>query len=94
MLRKGKKIEPLNPLADTFEFGVVAITEFDEDRGNTLDTKELKKAAEETNQKNDLFNYSPKMARHSATIIIIGGSVRYKFSRAGSDYRKHNIKGD
>ena len=78
ILRKGKKIEPLNPLADTFEFGVVAITEFDKDRGNTLDTKELKKAAEETNQKNDLFNYSPKMARHSATIEF-KPYVRYLF---------------
>lgn len=78
VLRKGKKVQENNPLADTFEFGVVAITEFDKDRGNTLDTKELKKQVEETNQKNDLFNYSPKMARHSATIDY-SPYVRYLF---------------
>ena len=55
-------------IADTFEFGIVAITEFDKDRGNTLDTKELKKMVDEANQKNDLFNYSPKLARHGSTI--------------------------
>ena len=68
ILRRGKKVVPLNELADTFEFGVCVITELDKERGNSLDTKELKKVAETANQKNDLFNYSLKMGRHPSTI--------------------------
>lgn len=69
ILRKGKVLKHSNPLADTFEFGIVAITELDKERGNTLDNQELKKCVDETNRKNDLFNYSPKMGRHPATIM-------------------------
>ena len=67
-LRKGKKVVPLSELADTLEFGVITITELDKERGNSLDTKELKKMVDEANQKNDLFNYSLKMGRHPSTI--------------------------
>lgn len=67
-LRKGKKVVPFNELADTLEFGVITITELDKERGNTQDTKELKKMVDEANQKNDLFNYSLKMGRHPSTI--------------------------
>lgn len=70
VLRKGKKMVKGSKLADTFEFGIVTITELDKERGNSLDTKELKKNADETNQKNDLFNYSQKMGRHPATIMF------------------------
>ncbi len=69
ILRKGKKVVKGSKLADTFEFGIVTITELDKERGNTLDTKELKKVSDEANQKNDLLNYSPKMGRHPATIM-------------------------
>lgn len=69
MLRKGKIVKKGNPFADTFEFGIVNITELDKERGNMLDNQELKKRDEETNRKNDLFNYSPKMGRHPATIL-------------------------
>lgn len=69
MLRKGKILKKGNPYADTFEFGIVCITELDKERGNTLDNQELKKQVDETNRKNDLFNYSPKMGRHPATIL-------------------------
>ena len=68
MLRKGKKVVPMNELADTLEFGIVTITELDKERGNSLDTMELKKLVKEANQKNDLFNYSPKMGRHPSTV--------------------------
>ena len=67
-LRKGKKVIPFNELADTLEFGVITITELDKERGNSIDTKELKKMVDEANQKNDLFNYSLKMGRHPSTI--------------------------
>lgn len=78
ILRKGKKVIENNPLSDTFEFGIVTITEFDKDRGNQLDTKGLKRDEKEANQLNDLFNYSPKMARHSATVDF-NPYIRYIF---------------
>lgn len=57
-----------NPNAGSFEFGVVSITEVGKERGNNLELKEVKKGTEETNQKNDLFNFWLKMCRHSATV--------------------------
>ena len=68
VLRLGKKMIEDNPYLGSFEFGVVAITEIGKERGNNLELKELKKGADETNQKNDLFNAWLKMCRHSATI--------------------------
>ena len=68
ILRLGKKVLENNPKAGSFEFGVVAITEIGKERGNNLELKEIKKIAEETNQKNDLFNAWLKMSRHSATV--------------------------
>lgn len=68
MLRLGRKVAENNPNADSFEFGVVAITEIGKERGNNLELKEVKKNTEETNQKNDLFNSWLKMCRHSATV--------------------------
>ena len=46
----------------------VAITEIGKERGNNLELKEVKKGADDTNQKNDLFNSWLKMCRHSATV--------------------------
>ena len=68
VLRLGKKVIENNPQAGSFEFGVVAITEIGKERGNNLELKEVKKGAEDTNQKNDLFNSWLKMCRHSATV--------------------------
>ena len=68
ILRLGRKMIENNPKAGSFEFGVVAITEIGKERGNNLELKEIKKIAEETNQKNDLFNSWLKMSRHSATV--------------------------
>ena len=68
VLRLGRKILENNPRAGSFEFGVVAITEIGKERGNNLELKEVKKGAEDTNQKNDLFNSWLKMCRHSATV--------------------------
>ena len=68
VLRLGKKVLENNPNAGSFEFGVVVISEVGKERGNVLDHKEIKKHAEETNQKNDLFNSWLKMCRHSATV--------------------------
>ena len=68
VLRLGRKVLGNNPRAGSFEFGVVAITEIGKERGNNLELKEVKKGAEDTNQKNDLFNSWLKMCRHSATV--------------------------
>lgn len=68
VLRLGKKVKENNEKSGSFEFGVVVITEIGKERGNNLELKEVKKTADETNQKNDLFNSWLKMCRHSATI--------------------------
>lgn len=68
VLRLGKKVLKNNPLAGSFEFGVVAITEIGKERGNNLELKEVKKGTDAANQKNDLFNSWLKMCRHSATV--------------------------
>lgn len=80
VLRKGKHVVKGSKLADTFEFGIIAVTELDKERGNTQDNKELKKSAEDANQKNDLFNYSAKMGRHPATIMY-KAFVRFMFDQ-------------
>lgn len=66
-LRLGRKLVNSRN-ADSFEFGVVLITEVGKERGNALENQEKKKAANETNQKNDGFNRWLKMVRHSATV--------------------------
>jgi hypothetical protein len=68
ILRLGKKVIENNPKAGSFEFGVVVITEVGKERANNLELKEIKKGADEANQKNDLFNAWLKMCRHSATV--------------------------
>ena len=68
VFRLGKKVIANNPNAGSFEFGVVVITEIGKERANMLELKEMKKGADEANQKNDLFNAWLKMCRHSATV--------------------------
>ena len=67
-LRLGKLVLERNPLANSFDFGCILITEIGKERGNTLELQEKKKKDEGTNQKNDLFNSWLKMVRHSATV--------------------------
>ncbi len=57
-----------SPKFGSFEFGVVGVTEIGKERGNSLELQDVKKTANETNQKNDGFNAWLKMCRHSATI--------------------------
>lgn len=68
ILRKGKKVNPNNPLSDTLEMGIVVITELDKERGNQNDTREIKADSENANQKNDNFNYTFKLDRHPSTV--------------------------
>lgn len=67
-LRLGKKIVEDNRNSDSFEFGVVVITEVGKERGNSIELQDKKKNADCANQKNDLFNSWLKMVRHSATV--------------------------
>ncbi len=67
-LRLGKLLVENNKYADSFEFGVVNITEIGKERKNNLELNELKKKDNKANQKNDLFNSWLKMVRHSATV--------------------------
>ena len=68
MLRLGKKMIERNKKSNAFEFGVLIMTEVGKERGNMLETAEMKKSDEEANQKNDRFNEWMKMIRHSATV--------------------------
>lgn len=68
MFRPGKKVIPDNPKANFFEFGVVTVTEIGKERKNNLTLLETKVKEILANQKNDGFNDSLKMIRHSATV--------------------------
>ena len=76
VLRLGKKVLDNNPKAGSFEFGVVAITEIGKERGNNLELKEVKKGAEDTNQKNDLFNSWLKMCLRTSRDRNLGARMR------------------
>lgn len=67
-LRLGRKVLNDNPNKDSFEFGVVLVTEIGKERGNNLENVGMKKSDETTNPKNDLFNQWLKMVRHSSTV--------------------------
>jgi len=68
LFRLGKTLMRNNVRSGAFEFGIVSLSEIGKERGNQNDTKELKKLTSDTNQKNDLFNDSIKLARHAATV--------------------------
>lgn len=68
MLRLGKKVVERNKKADSFEFGIIVITEIGKERGNNLENQEMKKKDDSANAKNDLFNDWLKMVRHNATV--------------------------
>lgn len=68
ILRLGKKVIENNKLSNSFEFGVIVITEVGKERGNNLELLEKKKKDDFANQKNDLFNYWLKLIRHSSTV--------------------------
>lgn len=54
--------------ADSFEFGVILITEGGKERGNAVENKGKKKDSLYANPLNDGFNSWLKMVRHSATV--------------------------
>lgn len=70
VLRLGKKLVEDNPRKDSFEFGVVVITEVGKERGNMVENLDIKKSDDEANAKNDGFNKWLKMVRHPATVCF------------------------
>lgn len=68
MLRLGKTMIEDNEKTNCFEFGVINITEIGKERKNSVELQGIKKDSEDANQKNDLFNTTLKMIRHSATV--------------------------
>ena len=88
-LRLGKLIINNNKKANSLEFGVISTTELGKERGNMLELQHIKRNEDTTNQKNDLFNHSIKMARHKATIM------NYPFIRfTGDDQRPESLGAD
>lgn len=67
-LRLGRKLVEDNAYKDSFDFGVVNLTEIGKERKNNLELQGKKAQDESTNQKNDGFNDWLKMVRHSATV--------------------------
>lgn len=73
-LRLGQKIVENNIYKDSFDFGIVDLTEIGKERKNNLELQEKKKKDIDNkgnivaNQKNDGFNDWLKMVRHSATV--------------------------
>jgi len=67
-VRLGKKLVENNVFADSFEFGIVLVTEVGKERKNMLELQGIKKVELTANQKNDGFNDWLKMVRHSATV--------------------------
>lgn len=84
ILRLGRKIIERNINANSFDFGVICITEIAKERGNQYDTNELKKSSDNTNQKNDLFNHFLKMIRHPGTVAY------YPFVRVLTDDQRED----
>lgn len=67
-LRLGFKLGEDRTFSDSFEFGVILITEIGKERGNKVENADKRKDSFTTNQKNDGFNSWLKMVRHAATV--------------------------
>ena len=68
ILRPGKKVEPYDNNYGSFEFGVLAFSEFGKERGNSKENVGYKKTDETANPLNDKINEFLKMIRHPATV--------------------------
>ncbi len=89
-LRLGKKMDPDNPSNGCFSFGIYSNTEWGKCRGNQLTTADLRKDDEIVNQKNDLYAYSHKMARHANTTVA--NKVYFRF--IGDEQRPESLAAD
>ena len=68
LLRLGKTLVKNAAYRNSFEFGIVAMTEGGKERGNAIENLTIKKTDEECNVKNDLMNTRVMMSRHPAVV--------------------------
>lgn len=67
-LRMGKTLIKDAEYRNSFEFGIIAMTEGGKERGNALENLCVKQTDEECNAKNDYFETRVMMSRHPAVI--------------------------
>lgn len=77
IMRLGKLVDPENKQAGSFGYGIYNNTEWGKSRLNQVNSEGIKKDAEETNQKNDLYDYLVKLVRHAS--VMIDNKVFFKF---------------
>ena len=77
IMRLGKKVINDNPLNGSFGFGIYNNTEWGKSRLNQVNSEGIKKDSDETNQKNDLYDYLVKLCRHAS--VMIDNKVFFRF---------------
>lgn len=87
LLRLGKPVDPDNPLAGTFSWGIYSVMEFGKSQKNQVEAEGIKKDDEESNQKNDLYDYALKVCRHAN--VMIDNYVFFRF--IADDQRPQSI---
>ncbi|MBQ8141063.1 MAG: hypothetical protein IJ038_05145 [Clostridia bacterium] len=87
LFRLGKPVDPENELAGTFSFGIYSVMEFGKSQKNQVEAQDIDKSAEESNQKNDLYDYALKVARHAN--VMVDNEVFFRF--LADDQRPQSI---
>lgn len=87
LFRLGKPVEEDNPLAGTFSWGLYSVMEFGKSQKNQLESQGIDANAEESNQKNDLYEYALKVCRHAN--VMIDNFVFFRF--IADDQRPQSI---
>lgn len=87
LFRLGIPVEANNPLAGTFSWGIYSVMEFGKSQKNTLEAQDIDKNDEESNQKNDLYEYALKVCRHAN--VMIDNFVAFRF--IADDQRPQSI---
>ncbi len=77
-IRTGVRFDELNPVNDSFEFGILVITEADKEQANAEETKEESMKSPYPNPKNDGMTFFEKFIRHRATIMGYCFAVLFK----------------
>ncbi len=77
VFRLGKPIEENNPLAGTFSWGLYHVMEFGKSQKNDMEIQGTDKEAEESNQRNDLYDYALFVSRHAK--VMIDNFVFFRF---------------
>lgn len=89
LFRPGKQVDPGCGYADSYEFGIAAMTELGKERGNQFDRAGMKKDAENANLLNDMYNSFLKMMGHLGTVYF----RRFAFF-CGDEQRAESVGAD